>query len=80
MDRLEKTLGSQDVLVRAFRDAFTVTAALEARQARALRERREWLETHNREMKEHDARMKILDERIANLVSGSTSLLRRESK
>ena len=66
--------------MRALRDAFTITAALEARQARALRQHSEWLEAHDREMKEHDARMKILDERIANLVSGSTSLLRRESK
>jgi uncharacterized coiled-coil protein SlyX len=86
MDRLEKGLGSQDVLVRGLRDAVTVTAALEARQARALREHSEWLESHDRAMKEHDARMKEydarmkkLDERIANLVSGIGEFMRRES-
>ena len=76
MDRLEKTLGSQDVLVRALRDAFTETAALEARQARALRQHSEWHEAHDKEMKEHDARMRTLDERIANFVSGIGEFMR----
>ncbi len=83
MDRLERSLGSQDALVRELRDAVTVTAALEARQARALKEHSEWLEAHDKGMKEHDARMKehdermkMLDARIANLVSGIGEFMR----
>jgi uncharacterized coiled-coil protein SlyX len=85
MDKLEKALGSQDSLVRELRDAVTVTAQLEARQGRALREHGEWLaalelwkEEHARNMKEHDEAMKGLDVRIANLVSGFGEFMRRE--
>jgi len=77
MDRLEAKLGSQDELVRELRDAVTVTAQLEARQGKALREHSEWLEQHDREMRELRERDKILDERIANLVSGFGEFIRR---
>jgi len=78
MDKIEKALGSNDVLVRELRDAVTVTAQLQARQGRVLKEHGEWLESHDRAMKEHDARMKELDARIANLVSGIGEFMRRE--
>jgi uncharacterized coiled-coil protein SlyX len=38
MDRLEKSWGSQDDAVRELRHAVTVTAQLEARQGRVLKE------------------------------------------
>jgi uncharacterized coiled-coil protein SlyX len=84
MERLEKAFGANDALVLELRDAVTVTAQLEARQGRALREHGEWLVAHERAMREHDERMKThdermksLDERIANLVSGFGEFLRR---
>ena len=87
MDKIEKALGSNDVLVRELRDAVTVTAQLEARQGRVLKEHGEWLEAHDRAlkehaewMKEHKERMKELDVRIANLVSGFGEFMRRERR
>lgn len=77
MDRLEKAFGANDALVVELRDAVTVTAQLEARQARALKEHGEWLVAHDRAMREHAEHMKILDERIANLVSGFGEFMRR---
>ncbi|MDP9170926.1 MAG: hypothetical protein M3N54_09945, partial [Acidobacteriota bacterium] len=68
------------------RNAVTVTAELEARQARVLKDHGEWLVFHDRQMKEHDDnmkqhddRMKTLDQRIANLVSGFGEFMRREN-
>lgn len=78
MDKLEKALGSQDSLVRELRDAVTVTAQLEARQGRMLKEHSEWLAEHDRNMKEHHEAMKVLDVRIANLVSGFGEFMRSE--
>jgi len=85
MNKLEKALGSHDALVRELRDAVTVTAQLEARQGRVVKEHGEWLgalelwkEEHARNMKEHDEAMKVLDVRIANLVSGFGEFIRRE--
>lgn len=78
MDKLEKALGSQDELVRELRDAVTVTAQLEARQGRVLKEHGDWLADHDRNMKEHEEAMKILDIRIANLVSGFGEFMRRQ--
>lgn len=80
MDRLEAKLGSQDELVRELRDAVTVTAELEARQSKVLREHSHWLEEHDRAMKAHDMAMKVLDERIADLVSGFGEFIRRAEK
>jgi len=71
MDKLEKALGSQDALVRELRDAVTVTAQLEARQGRVLKEHGEWLESH-------EQAMKALDVRIANLVSGTGEFMGRD--
>jgi uncharacterized coiled-coil protein SlyX len=89
MDRLEKAWGSQDDAVRGLRDAVTVTAQLEARQGRVVKEHGEWLASHERAMdqyakeraqfvKEHQEAMKALDVRIANLVSGFGEFMRRE--
>jgi uncharacterized coiled-coil protein SlyX len=85
MDRLEKAWGSQDDTVRELRDAVTVTAQLEARQGRVLKEHGEWLVSHERAVKEHDQfvkehkeAMKELDVRITNLVSGFGEFIRRE--
>jgi uncharacterized coiled-coil protein SlyX len=80
MDKIEKALGSNDVLVRELRDAVTVTAQLEARQGRVLKEHGEWLESHDRAMKEHRELMKELDRRIADLVSGFGEFMRRERR
>ena len=77
MDRLEAKLGSQDELVRELRDAVTVTAELEARQSKALREHSMWLEEHDRAMKDHNLAIEDLDTRIASLVSGFGEFLRR---
>jgi uncharacterized coiled-coil protein SlyX len=85
MDRLEKAWGSQDDAVRELRDAVTVTAQLEARQGRVLKEHGEWLAQHElavkehaQFVKEHKEAMKELDVRIANLVSGFGEFMRRE--
>jgi uncharacterized coiled-coil protein SlyX len=80
MDKIEKALGSNDVLVRELRDAVTVTAQLEARQGRVLKEHSEWLESHDRAMKEHRELMKELDRRIPGLVSGCGEFMRRERR
>jgi hypothetical protein len=55
-----------------------VTAQLEARQSRVVKEHGEWLAAHERAMKEHKDAMKELDVRIANLVSGFGEFMRRE--
>jgi hypothetical protein len=78
MDKLERSLGSQDALVLELRDAVTVTAQLEARQGRLVREHGEWLAEHAQHMKDHDEAMKDLDLRISNLVSGFGEFMRRE--
>jgi uncharacterized coiled-coil protein SlyX len=80
MDKIEKALGSNDVLVRELRDAVTVTAQLEARQGRVLKEHGEWLESHDRAVKEHRELMKELDKRIADLVSGFGEFMRQERR
>lgn len=77
LDRLEAKLGSHDEMVRELRDAFTVMAHLESEQSKALRDHREWLIGHDRWMLEMRERDKILDERIANLVSGFGEFMRR---
>jgi len=69
VDNLEKTLGKNDEMVKQLRDAVTVTAELEARQSRALKEHSEWLADLGSSRREHDERMRELDVRIANLVS-----------
>jgi uncharacterized coiled-coil protein SlyX len=78
MDRLEKAWGSQDDAVRELRDAVTVTAQLEARQGRVVKERSDWLVALERWKEEHKEAMKDLDVRIANLVSGFGEFMRRE--
>jgi uncharacterized coiled-coil protein SlyX len=85
VDKIERSLGAQDVLVRELRDAVTVTAELEARQARILNQHALWLEEsdrrseeHDRRMAEHDSRMGELDDRIAKLVSGFGEFMRRD--
>lgn len=78
MDRMEAEYGKQSELMRELRDAVTVTAALEARQGRLLKEHGEWLASHEASMRaheapmtEHDAAMKALDESIA-AIQGKT--------
>jgi len=85
MQKMEAAYGTQSDLMRELRDAVTVTAELEARQGRVLKDHGEWLASHeqamkehNERMKEHDKAMKILDERIANLVSGFGEFMRRK--
>jgi uncharacterized coiled-coil protein SlyX len=87
MDRMEAAYGTQSELIRELRDAVTVTAALEARQGRLVKEHGEWLafhdkamKEHDQRMKEHDERMKTLDDRIANLVSGFGEFMRRNNE
>ena len=83
MTAMEKAYGTQSELMRELRDAVTVTANLEARQGKVLREHGEWLAEHeaaSREhaerMREHDAAMKDLDVRIERLVSGFGAFMR----
>jgi hypothetical protein len=77
MKKMEDAYGTQSDLMRELRDAVNVTAYLEARQGRVLKEHGEWLEEHDAAMKEHAAAMKVLDERIAGLVSGFGEFMRR---
>ncbi len=79
MLKMEAVFGAQSDLMRELRDAVTVTVQLEARQSRALKEHTEWLVFHDKALREHDERMKIVDERIARLVSGVGEFMRRES-
>jgi uncharacterized coiled-coil protein SlyX len=94
MDRLESSAGKNDALVRELRDAVTVTAQLEARQGRVLKEHGDWLvahesamkqhesamKQHDAAMKQHDEDMKKLDGRIAGLVSGFGEFMRQPEK
>jgi uncharacterized coiled-coil protein SlyX len=91
MDRMEAEYGKQSELMRELRDAVTVTANLEARQGRLVKEHSEWLASHEQamrdhharmkdhdaRMKDHDTSMKMLDERIVGLVSGFGEFMRR---
>ena len=63
MDRLEKSAGKNDDMVRELRDAVTVTAHLEAQHSRAMKDHANWLVRH-------DEAMESLGKRIADLVSG----------
>jgi uncharacterized coiled-coil protein SlyX len=83
VDRLEKSLGKNDDLVRELRDAVTVTARLDAAQSRALKEHAKaiashdrWMIEHKEAMTEHRESMKDLDERISKLVSGFGEFMR----
>jgi uncharacterized coiled-coil protein SlyX len=77
MTRIENYFGRHDDMVRELRDAVTVTAQMEARQARALKDHTQWLQEHEQSIRDFDRRMEVLDERIANLVSGFGEYLRR---
>jgi len=77
MAAIEKAYGTQSDLMRELRNAVTVTAELEARQGKVLKEHgqwlashQEWLARHEAEKREHAERMKELDVGIADLVSG----------
>jgi hypothetical protein len=83
---MEAAYGTQSDLMRELRDAVTVTAELEARQARVQKEQgnwlashEKWLASHEESMKRHDRAMEILDERIKHLVSGFGEYLRRQN-
>jgi uncharacterized coiled-coil protein SlyX len=85
MKRMEDAYGTQSELMRDLRDAVTVTAHLEARQSKVLKDHSDWLMSHDKamaehaeRMKEHDMAMKELDERTAGLVSGFGDFMRRE--
>jgi len=79
MQKMEAAFGTQSDLMRELRDAVTITAELEARQSRVLKEHTEWLVFHDKALREHDERMKTIDERIARLVSGVGEFMRREN-
>ena len=80
MTKIEAAFGAQSDLVRELRDAVTVTAELEGRQSRVLKDHSQWLVEHDRAIREHDERTKTLDERIAGLVSGFGEFMRRDLK
>lgn len=91
MASLEARLGKDDEMIRALRDAVTVNVQMEAANSRALKDHANWLVAHDqalirsreeliRSREEFDHRMKILDERIQNLVSGFGEFIRREAK
>ena len=75
VDRLEAYFGSQDEMVRELRDAVTVTAQLEAIQSRRLKEHALELAAHADWLREHESKMKEVDERIANLVSAIGAMI-----
>lgn len=91
MSRLEKAFGANDDLVRELRDAVTVSAYMEARREKIVKDHSEWLISHDQAMRAHDRAMlelkesaktqqeqgRILDERIAKLVSGIGEFMRR---
>ncbi len=77
MDKIERAFGAQDEMVRELRDAVTVTAQMEARQSRAVREHAEWLVTHDRAIQELREQGQALDRRISDLVSGIGEFMRR---
>ncbi len=77
LQRLEVAFGAQSELVRDLRDSFTVIGHLEARQSKLLKEHSEWLSAHESAMRDHDRRMKLVDERIDRLVSGMGEFMRR---
>jgi uncharacterized coiled-coil protein SlyX len=86
MKKMEDAYGTQSELMRELRDAVTVTAHLEARHSKVLKDHSDWLSYHDQamkehaeRMKEHAERMKELDERIANLVSGIGEFMRRSN-
>ena len=80
---LEARLGANDELVKGLREAMTVPASMEARQSRALKDHSEWLSEHDAAIvaskREFDERMKLLDERIANLVGGFGEFIRQRA-
>ena len=87
MTAMEKAYGTQSDLMRELRNAVTVTAELEARQGKVLKEHgewlvshQEWLARHEAEKREHAERMKELDVRIADLVSGFGAFIARVEK
>ena len=78
VERLEKSLGKNDELVRELRDAVTVTAQLEAAQSRALKTHAIAIASHDQWMAEHRESMKDLDVRISRLVSGFGEFMRSD--
>ena len=80
MDQMEANYGKQSELMRELRDAVTVTAQLEARQGRLLKEHGEWLASHEAAARRFDSEMAELKERIERLVSGFGEFMRRDLK
>lgn len=62
--------------IRELQEAATVMAGIQARQAEVLKQHGEWLQEHDRAMAEMRERDRILDERIANLVSAIGEFIR----
>jgi hypothetical protein len=58
-------------------DALTVMGGLQARQARVLADRAEWLQAHDRAMAEAAERDARIDARIEKLVSAIGEFMRR---
>jgi hypothetical protein len=93
VQRLENSWGKSAPLVCELRDAVMVTAELENRQGKILKdaleriaEHNEWAQ-HTKRVAEHEvwfarheAAMKVLDERIATLVSVIGELIRKEGR
>jgi hypothetical protein len=76
VNKLEANWGKTDPLVRELRDAVTVTAELESRQGKLVKEHsvriaehEDWLKRHGASMTRHDLAMEALDKRISDLVS-----------
>ena len=87
VERLEASWGKTDPLVRELRDAVTVTAELENRQGKLVKEQsyriaehEDWLREHKASIKRHDAAMELLDKRIAELVSGIGAFIAAQGK
>ena len=89
VDRIEKAFGKTDRLVIELRDAVTITAELENRQGKLLRENIErTAETdaiigkmkleHQLAVKEHQRAIKEIDERIGKLVVSIGQLISKQ--
>ena len=82
--KVEARLGANDELVMGLRDAMIATAHMEAHQSRLLKDHAVWLQEQDAAIvasrRESEEWKKVMDERIANLVSGFGEFMRRLEK
>ena len=77
--RLEANWGKDDPLVRELRGAVTVTAEVEHRHRKLVKERSYIMAEHEGWLKRDQAAMEELDRRIAGIVSAIGALIAAQS-